>query len=187
MTKYGYARVSTKDQNLERQVYALEQEGCEIIFEEKITGTKRDRVKLNELLELLAPGDVIVFNELSRLSRSTKDMLELVDLITSKGADIKSLKETWLDTTSSQGTFMLTVFAGISQLERDMLAERTKDGLENARRKGVKFGRPKQNGDNMQYAIELFKEGTTPIVEICKKTKVSRSTFYRRLEEEGLR
>ena len=187
MTIYGYARVSTKEQNLERQIYALQQAGAEVIFEEKITGTKKERPELVKLLDTIEEGDTIVFAELTRLSRSTKDLLDLVEEISNKGAEVKSLKEAWLDTTTSHGKLMLTIFAGLSQFERDLLSERTKDGLESAKRRGKLAGRPKKNGDNMKYAIELFKEGGISIAEICRRTTVKRTTLYRRLEELGLK
>jgi len=185
--KYGYARVSTKDQNLDRQIHALKQAGAEIIFEEKMTGTKKDRPELNRLMETIGEGDTVIFAELTRLSRSTKDLLALVEEISNKGAEVKSLKESWLDTTTSSGKLMLTIFAGLSQFERDLLSERTKDGLESAKRDGRVGGRPKQNGGTMQHAIELFKEGEKTIAEICRNTGVSRPTLYRRLKELGLK
>lgn len=187
MAKIGYARVSTKDQNLERQIFALKEAGAEIIFEEKITGTKKDRPELVKLLETIGEGDTVIFAELTRLSRSTKDLLELVEEITNRGAEVKSIKESWLDTTTSSGKLMLTIFAGLSQFERDLLSERTKDGLESAKRRGKVGGRPKKNGDNMRHAVDLYKEGGVSIAEICRRTTVARATFYRRLEELGLK
>ncbi|WP_142388771.1 recombinase family protein, partial [Bacillus thuringiensis] len=101
--KIGYARVSTKKQNLDRQIDRLNEAGCDVIYMEKMTGTKRERPELNRMLEELNEGDTVVFAELARASRSTKDLLEIVDTISKKGANVLSLKESWLDTTSAAG------------------------------------------------------------------------------------
>ena len=98
----GYARVSTTDQLLSRQLDMLNECGVERIFEEKVTGTKRERQELNKMLDMLRPGDVVIVTDLTRLSRSTKDLFDIVSTIESKGAEIKSLKESWLDTTTPQ-------------------------------------------------------------------------------------
>ncbi|SNS40779.1 Resolvase, N terminal domain [Anaerovirgula multivorans] len=129
----GYARVSTQDQNLDRQIDQLKEAGCEKIFREKITATKKDRPELDRLLDQIRPGDTIIISELTRLSRSTKDLFQIVEPIEKKGANIKSLKEVWVDTTTPQGKLMFTIFAGISQFERDLISQRTREGLASAR------------------------------------------------------
>ena len=127
--KIGYKRCSTQGQKLDRQTDILNDYGVERIFEEKITGTKRERQELNKMLDMLRQGDIVVVTDLTRLSRSTKDLFEIVEIIHSKGAEIKSLKESWLDTTTPQGKFVFTMFAGLSQFERDLIAQRTKERL----------------------------------------------------------
>lgn len=130
----GYARCSTAEQNLDRQLDALNKEGCERIYQEKVSGTKKERPELGKMLDALRAGDTVVICELTRLSRSTKDLFELVERIHGSGANIKSLKEgRWLDTTTSQGRFLFTIFAGVSQFERDLIHERTLEGLAAAR------------------------------------------------------
>ena len=123
--KIGYARVSTEEQNLDRQLDSLKEAGCEKIFREKITGTKKERPELDKLMEQLRSGDLIIISDLTRLSRSVKDLFSLVDQIEKKGANIKSLKESWMDTSTPQGKLMFTIFAGISQFERDLISQRT--------------------------------------------------------------
>jgi len=186
---YGYARVSTKDQNLDRQVSSLENQGCEIIFKDKMTGSKRERPALNELLETVQAGDTVIVHELSRFSRSTQDLLSLVSQLSDKGVGFKSVKESWINTAedSAVGQLMLTIFSGIAEFERKQINERINEGIAVAKEKGKQFGRPRKTGENMLYAIELFKEGEMSISDICRKTKVSRPTFYRRLKEQGLR
>ena len=106
----GYARVSTNDQQTLRQLDQLKGYGCERIYEEKASGTKRDREELNRMMDALREGDVVVITELSRLSRSVKDLFEIVDKIHNVGADIKSLRELWIDTTTPQGKLLFAIF-----------------------------------------------------------------------------
>ncbi len=113
--KIGYARVSTEEQSLNRQIDMLNEAGCEKIFEEKISGIKKERPELFRMLEQLRKGDLIIVADLTRLSRSVKDLFQLVEQIEAKGANIKSLKESWMDTSTPQGKLMFTIFAGISQ------------------------------------------------------------------------
>lgn len=127
--KLGYARVSTNDQNLDRQLDQLSEYGCERIFQEKITGSQKERPELDRMIDMLREGDTVVITELTRLSRSVKDLFEIVETIHSKLSDIKSLKEPWLDTTTPQGKLLFTIFAGISQFDRDIIRQRTIEGL----------------------------------------------------------
>jgi len=105
----GYARVSTIDQNLDRQLDSLDENGAEKIFTEKVTGKKSDRPELLRMMDQLRDGDVVIISELTRLSRSTKDLFAIVEQIQSRGANIRSLKETWLDTTTPHGKLMFTI------------------------------------------------------------------------------
>lgn len=184
--KIGYCRVSADHQNLDRQIEALQEAGCEIIYQEKITGTKMDRVELQKMLSELQAGDTVIVKELTRVSRSTRDMLELVAQITEKGCYIKSLNEAWLDTASPSGEFMLTVFSGLSQFERRLLLERCKEGRAMAIKRGVPMGRPKKNTKPIELAIELYKEKKMYVRKICEYTQVSKATLCRRLKELGL-
>lgn len=182
----GYARVSTLDQNLDRQIDQLKEQGCERIFEEKFTGTKRDRPELEKLLDQLRPGDTIIVAELSRLSRSVKDLFQLVDIIKQKGANLKSLKEPWADTTTPQGKLMFTIFAGISQFDRDLTSQRTKEGLESARARGRKGGRPSKANSHIDMALKMYASKEYSISEITKATGVSKTSLYRYVEERNL-
>lgn len=177
----GYARVSTVDQNLNRQIDQLKEYGCERIYMEKITGTKRDRPELEKLLDQLRPGDTVVIAELSRLSRSVKDLFQIVDIIEHKGTDLISLKERWADTTTPQGKLMFTIFAGISQFDRDLTSQRTKEGLSSARARGKKGGRPKKKNEDIETAITLYDSKNYSISKIKEKTGVSKTSLYRYL------
>ena len=174
----GYARCSTADQNLDWQLDALNKEGCERIYQEKVSGTKKERPELGKMLDALRAGDTVVICELTRLSRSTKDLFELVERISGAGANIKSLKEAWLDTTSPQGKLLFTIFAGVSQFERDLTYERTMEGLAAARARGRKGGRPRANSKVVSQALALYDAGTIPIKDILETTGISKATLY---------
>lgn len=188
---YGYARISSVGQNIERQLLQLEEAGCHKVFKETISGATTNRPELQSLLETLTPGDLVIVSDLTRISRSSRDLFELVDIIKAKGASLKSLKDTWLDTSSDNpySSFLLTVMAGVSQLERDLTRMRQREGIEIAKQKGLYRGRLKKYTDKhvgMIHALELYKEGSKTVKEICQITQVSRSSLYRRILEEKI-
>lgn len=181
---FGYARVSTIEQNLDRQLDALTSAGADEIIQEKITGTKADRPELNKLLDKLRKGDIVLIADLTRLSRSTKDLFSLVEQIEKKGANIKSLKESWMDTTTPQGKLMFTIFAGVSQFERDLISQRTKEGLEAARARGKKGGRKPKLDDVKKNAIyDLYQQKKTLLKDICDMFSITKPTLYKVVEE----
>lgn len=178
--KIGYARVSTQDQQTLRQIDQLKEFGCERIYEEKVSGTKRDREELNRMMDTLREGDVVVITELSRLSRSVKDLFEIVDKIHKVGADIKSLKESdWIDTTTPQGKLLFTIFAGISQFERDLIRQRTMEGLQAARARGRNGGRPPKDKSKIDLALSMYDSKVCSISQILETTGISKTTLYR--------
>jgi DNA invertase Pin-like site-specific DNA recombinase len=185
--KKGYARVSSTDQNLARQLKALQESGCELIYEEKISGANMERPELQRMLQELQEGDVIVIMDLTRFSRSTRDLFNLLDQVHAKGASLKSIKDGWLDTSSQNpmSKFLLTVMAALAELERDQIKERQKEGIAIAKQNGVYKGRLKKYSDKhsgMQHAIELALQRDKTVKEICEITKVSRSALYRELK-----
>lgn len=175
----GYKRVSTQNQKLDRQTDLLNEFGVERIFEEKITGTKRERKELDKMLEQLRPNDIVVVTDLTRLSRSTKDLFEIVEIIENKGAGIKSLKESWLDTTTPQGKLLFTIFAGLSQFERDLTAQRTKEGLASAKSRGKKLGRPNKFQEKKETILNMYNSNNYSINEIITATGISKTSLYR--------
>ncbi len=182
--KFGYMRVSTFDQNLDRQKKQLEEFGCDRIFFEKVTGTKRERPELNRMLEFLRMNDTVVVTDLTRLSRSTKDLIEITELISQKGAHLKSLKESWLDTTTAHGKMLFTIFAGIAQFERDLTSERTKEGILAARKRGKYPGRPKTDEEKVKYALYLMDQGLSR-TDAAEKAGISRMTLYRKMQNNN--
>ncbi|PGE40351.1 resolvase [Bacillus toyonensis] len=190
----GYARVSTQEQNLARQLKQLNNYGCDYIFEEKTSGATTDRSELLRMLDNLCESDIVVVTDLTRISRSTQDLFKLIETIKGKGASIKSIKDTWLDTTSENpySTFLLTVMAGVNQLERDLIRMRQREGIELAKERGVYKGRPKKYDDdnpNMEHALDLLANRETnkfTVKKICEVTGVSRTVLYERAKEQGL-
>lgn len=180
----GYARVSKQEQDLEKQILQLKQAGCERIFQEKVSGTKLDRKELEKLLDQLRPKDTIIFCDLSRASRSTRDLFRLVDIIEEKGANIKSLKESWMDTTTPQGKLMFTMMAGINQFERDLISIRTKESLSVARARGRVGGRPKKDIKKIEMAIKMYNSKQHSIREISEVTGISKTTLYRYINKK---
>jgi len=176
----GYARASLEKQAIDRQLDELAAVGIapHQIFQEKMTGKRRDRPELNRMLAALQQGDTVITVELSRMSRSTKDLLEIVELIHDKGAHFRSLNEKWLDTTTPQGQLIFTIFAGLCQFERDLTAERTKSGLAAAKARGRVGGRPSRPNPKAGTVQALY-EGGVRIADIVRTTGLSRSTVNR--------
>ena len=177
---FGYARVSTEGQNLDRQIDALKKQNVDIIYNEKITGTKRDRPELGKMLERMTVGDKVVIESLSRLGRSTKDLIQLMELFESRGVNLVSLKES-IDTSTSTGKLIFTLLSAIAQFERDVIADRTKEGLNAARSRGRVGGRPKMDGEHIKKAVKLYNTKQYSLKEIYELTGVKKSTLYRNL------
>ena len=177
--KLGYARCSTLDQNLDWQIDALTKEGCDRIFQEKFTGTRKDRPELLRMMDMLREGDTVIICELTRLSRSVKDLFDLVEQVEKAGANIKSLKEPWLDTTTPQGRLLFTIFSGVSQFERELIRERTMEGLASARARGRMGGRPGKDKKIVEQALTLYDSKAYSVDEISKTTGISRATRYK--------
>src|SRR4249919_2660605 len=142
MPLLGYARVSTRDQDLAAQDAELRATGCAKVFKEKASGAKTDRPELAKVIRKLEPGDVLVVTRLDRLARSTRDLLNVLDEISKRGAGFRSLADVWADTTTAHGKLMLTVLGGLAEFERTLIAVRTGEGRKRAKDRGVRFGRP---------------------------------------------
>jgi DNA invertase Pin-like site-specific DNA recombinase len=175
----GYARVSTHEQNLDMQIDALKAAGCQKIFTDKISTLKAERKGLDEALSFLRPGDVLVVWKLDRLGRTLKQLIELVALFNQKGIGFKSLKET-IDTTTSTGKLVFHFFAALAEFERDIIHERTRAGLEAARARGRRGGRPKALTPKQEaLAQSLYDSKEHSIQDICDTLHIVKSTLYR--------
>lgn len=181
---YGYARVSKVQQDLIRQLDMLKEYNCNEILTEKMSGVKSDRPQLERLKDKIRPGDIIVIESFSRLGRSTRDLIDLVEYFENKGVKLISIKEKF-DTTTPQGKLMLTVFQAFSQFERDLIVQRTKEGLESARARGRKGGRPKVKDKNITKALKLYNSKEYSISEIVEMSGISQATLYRYINKQN--
>src|SRR5690554_5718444 len=179
----GYARVSTKDQNLQNQIDLLNQHKCEKIFSDVASGVKEDRKVLLELLEFARPGDTILVYKNDRFFRSLKNMVDLIETLNQKKIHFKSITEPEFDTNSANGKFLLQIFSAVAEFERNLISERTKHGLEGARRRNETLGRPKgiskDTLEKYQYAKHLYDNKKLSIDKACKQAGISKTTFYR--------
>src|SRR3954447_10290587 len=179
MTVYGYARVSTRDQDLTGQVAELTAAGCAKVYREKVSGAKTDRAELAKVIGRLESDDVLVVTRLDRLARSTRDLLNVIDAVTKRGAGFKSLKDTWADTTSPHGRLMLTVLGGLAEFERELIRSRIGEGRKRAQERGVRFGRPRKlTAHQRQEALSRLDAGET-FAEVARSYAVDPTTIGR--------
>lgn len=183
--KVGYIRVSTEEQNTERQEALMRELGAEKVFMEKATGkTRKDRTQLEAMLQYVREGDVVVAESISRIARNTKDLLDIVERLEYKGVDFISKKEA-IDTKTPSGKFMLTVFGAIAQLEREYILDRQREGIEIARQKGKYKGRKLLaiDEDRFTEVYGRWKSGRIKGVQAMRELGLKPSTFYRRVRE----
>ena len=183
----AYVRVSTMDQNEARQVEALEKYNIEKWFIEKISGKDTNRPKLQELLDYVREGDTVYIHDFSRLARSTKDLLEIIELLAAKNVNLVSNKEN-LDTSTATGKLMVTVIAAINTFEREQLLERQKEGILIAKREGkFKGGQVKRIDDAaFNAAYEKYKNRELNKTQFAAALKISRPTLDKLLKDKGL-
>jgi DNA invertase Pin-like site-specific DNA recombinase len=175
----GYARVSTSEQSLDGQLDALREAGAERIFEEKVTGKSRTRPELQKLFDQLREGDVVVVTKYDRLARSLRDLIDIVEQIRERGAGFRSLAED-IDTTTSAGRLIFHVFGSIAEFERERIAERTREGLAAARKRGRIGGRPPALSPEAKEQVRKLRDvERRPVGEIARTFQVSRNTVYR--------
>ena len=153
--------------------------GCAKMFKEKASGAKSDRPELAKVIRRLEPGDVLVVIRLDRLARSTRDLLNVLDELSKRGAGFRSLKDTWADTTTPHGKLMLTVLGGLAEFERSLIAARTGEGRKRAQERGVRFGRPRKlTAHQRQEALQRIAAGETQ-ADIARLLNVSPPTISR--------
>ncbi|MBD2044088.1 recombinase family protein [Coleofasciculus sp. FACHB-64] len=178
--KIGYCRVSSNDQTLNLQKDALKKAGCEKIFSDTVSGAKESRPGLDKCLDQLREGDTLIVWRLDRLGRSLKHLLTLVENFSTRGIGFVSLTEA-IDTTSSGGRLVFSIFGAIAEFERQIIRERTNAGLTAARSRGKKGGRREQHSDKkILTAIKLADDSPDTIEEICRSLGISKATYYRR-------
>ena len=186
----GYVRVSTEDQNLDRQIDALLAHGIDRrhIYEEKFTGTSLNRPVLQRMLEGLRPGDTVVVTDLSRISRSRNDLMELIERIGRQGASLRSLSDSWfrMDAGDAFYKLLLDFVLSVNEFERNLLAQRTREGLAAARERGKQLGRPRGIDPTtlrkVQAIRQLIASEGIAVGEACRTFGVPRCTYYRYLK-----
>ncbi len=184
--KFGYVRVSTKEQSVESQIDQIMAQNVHPanIFTEHISGASKNRKEFKKLIKQLQPGDILVVTELSRLGRSTRELINTGYELFEKNIELLSLKEN-IDTTTAAGKLMYTVLCALAEFERERLKERTKAGLESARARGRSGGRPVMNYEKIEHAIMLYEgDNDYSVSEICKIAGVSKPTLYKYLKKK---
>jgi len=174
----GYARVSTIDQNLDLQIDALKQAGCQQIFTDKITGTKFDRPQLQELKKILRKEDTVVVWKLDRMGRGLRDLINLMKEFEEKEVGFKSLTE-GIDTTTTAGKLIFHIFGALAEFERNLIVERTQAGLKAGRARGRVGGRPpKLTNEKKELVKKMHANKTIPLSTIADTFKISKQTIY---------
>ena len=181
---YGYGRVSTQSQELARQEDLFNRMGIDerYRFMEKMTGTKANRPQLDRLKDEVRDGDTVYIESLSRLGRSTKDLLSLIEFFQNKGVVLVSNKEN-IDTSTPAGKMLTTIMCALAEFERDLIVERTKEGLEAARARGRKGGRKPKSESEIKVALSMYDSKDFSVSEICKRCGLSQGTLYKAINE----
>lgn len=182
---FGYARVSSFDQNLDSQIEQLRNANVDQIVHEKVSGVQNQKEELQKLLNRLVKGDTLMVSRMDRLGRNTKQLLELIEELEERGIYLVILN-LGIDTRTPSGKFILTVMSAFSELDRTMIKEKQQAGIAIAKRKGKYKGKKQKftlKHEGVRHAMELHETTNKPIKEICKITNISEATFYRRWRE----
>ena len=178
--KIGYVRVSTQDQNTIRQEVLMRDLGVDEVYIDHISGKSTDRPELKKLMEYFRRGDTVIVESISRFARNTRDLLELVERLTTKGVEFISKKEA-IDTTTPSGKFMLTVFGAVAELEREYILQRQKEGIAIAKAQGAYKGRKPIERPEFPQVAALWREGRITAVEAMRRLNMKPRTFYRKV------
>ena len=181
--RIGYARVSSVGQNLDSQLDALQHAGCGKIFSEKMTGSRMDRPAWNEVLEYARAGDTLVVTELSRMTRSLLNLLEITKVLEQRQINLVSLREN-IDTSTATGRCFLSMMGAIHQMERELRAERAAAGRSSAKARGRTGGRPKTDPAKLENARILYENSDKTAAEVCKIAGVGRRRFFAHIAEK---
>jgi len=180
--KYGYARVSSQTQDYAAQVEALKAAGCERIYSEKASAASiRGRPEFGKLLKVISNGDVLIVAKLDRLARSSRDLQNILHELKEIGCGFVSLGEAWCDTTTDVGRLLMTIMGGISEFERSLIRQRCEEGIQRARRKGTKFGRPAALDPSQRRRVAERYAGGETLSELAKEYSCGEATIWRAL------
>ena len=179
MSAIFYLRVSTDAQNLARQEALAASLGPDKVYREKISGKNANRPELRAMLDYVREGDILHVESISRLARSTRDLLDIIDQLSRKGVDFISHKE-HIDTTTPQGRFVLTIFAALSELERETTLQRAREGIDAAHKRGVRFGRPPATKPpGFEAVAGQWRAGNITAKAARERLGLTKSTFYK--------
>lgn len=182
--KIGYIRVSTAEQNIIRQEFLMQELDVEEVFIDRVSGKDMQRPELQKMMSYARKGDIIIVESISRFARNTRDLLILIDALTDKGVEFVSKKEN-IDTKTPTGKFMLTVFGAVSELEREYILQRQKEGIAIAKKQGKYKGRQRIERSSFDAIYQKWKQKEITAVEAMKTLNMKKSTFYRRVQEKS--
>lgn len=182
--KIGYIRISTTDQNTARQEVLMKELGVEQVYIDRMSGKNTNRPELTKMMSYVRQGDTVIVESISRFARNTKDLLELVEQLTSKQVEFISKKEA-IDTYTPTGKFMLTIFGAVAELEREYILQRQKEGIAIAKQKGVYKGRKPIEHPKFTEVVLLWKQNKITAVEAMKRLDMKPSTFYRKVKKHN--
>lgn len=182
--KIGYIRVSTQEQNTVRQEALMESLGVDEVYIDRMSGKSTDRLELKKMMEYVRQGDTVIVESISRFARNTRDLLELVERLISKGVEFVSKKEA-IDTTTPSGKFMLTIFGAVAELEREYILQRQSEGIAIAKSQGRYKGRKPIERPNFDQVTALWRSGEITAREAMRRLDMKPSTFYRKVKERG--
>lgn len=179
--KIGYVRTSTTDQNTARQEVLMQELGVDQVFIDRMSGKNTDRPELKKMVNFVRAGDMVIVESISRFARNTRDLPELIEQLTAKGVEFISKKEA-IDTTTSSGKFMLTIFGAVAELEREYILQRQREGIPIAKAQGVYKGRTPIERPEFRQVVALWRKGGITAVEAMKRLDMKPSTFYRKVK-----
>ena len=183
--KIGYIRVSTQEQNTIRQEMMMQELGVDALYIDRASGKNTDRPELKKMMDYVRRGDTVIVESISRFARNTHDLLDLVERLADKGVEFISRKEA-IDTTTPTGKFMLTVFGAVAELEREYILQRQREGIEIAKAQGKYTGRKPIQSPDFDTVFARWQKGEITGVEAIKVLKLSKSTFYRKVQAKLL-
>ena len=186
--KIGYARVSTEDQSLDLQLSALKEADCEVVFQDYASGSKKHRKGLLSAIELCGEGDTLIAWKLDRLSRSLQDLMELAETLRERGAGLKILtgQGAMIDTSKAEGRMIFAIFGALAEFERELIRERTKAGMQAAKKRGAAIGRPRKIlACDIRRASRKLQRGRVTQSDMAEELGVSLSTLQRALKLES--
>lgn len=179
--RIGYIRISTMDQNTARQEVLMQELGADQVFIDRMSGKNTDRPELKRMMTFVRAGDTVIVESISRFARNTRDLLEMVEQLTSKGVEFVSQKEA-IDTSTPTGKFMLTVFGAVAELEREYILQRQREGIAVAKANGTYKGRKPIQCPEFDQVVSLWRAGKLTAVEAMKRLDMKPSTFYRKVK-----